>query len=67
VIGLDQNLAGLEQGAGVHLEQAGGVEDDGRGGWLLGGGNGRKMQGCAEGQQKCPAQKTRAHREIRHG
>jgi hypothetical protein len=44
-VALDENLAGLEQGSGVDLEQAGGVEDDGgKNGAcrLLGGGKGRQ-------------------------
>jgi hypothetical protein len=35
-LALDENLAGLEQGSGIDLKQAGGVEHDGRGGRLLG-------------------------------
>ena len=40
-LALDENFAGLEQGSGVDLKQAGGVEDDGRGGGLLGEGDAR--------------------------
>ena len=36
-IALDKNLAGPEERAGIDLEQAGGVENDGRGCRLLGG------------------------------
>jgi len=47
-IPFDQNFTGLEQGSGIHLEQARGVEDDGRGGWLLRGGEGRQQgERCA--------------------
>jgi hypothetical protein len=61
-ISLDQNFAGLEQGSGVNLEQARGVEDDGRGGWLLCGGEGRRD--C----ERCAKKKgTKALRETRHG
>ncbi len=35
-LALDENLAGLEQGSGIDLKQAGGVEHDGRGAGLLG-------------------------------
>ena len=34
-LALDEDFAGLEQGAGIDLEQARGVEDDGGGGGLL--------------------------------
>jgi hypothetical protein len=34
-LALHQNLAGLEHVSGIDLKQARGVQDDGRGGWLL--------------------------------
>ena len=48
-LALDEDLAGLEQGSGVDLQKAGGVEHDGRGGWLLGVGG--KRQGHGAGGQ----------------
>jgi hypothetical protein len=60
-IALDQNFAWLEQGAGVHLEQAGGVEDDGCGGWLLGGGGKGQTQTYAESKA------AEALKKFQHG
>jgi hypothetical protein len=46
---LDEDFAGLKKRAGVDLEQAGGVEDDGRGIGLL-----RKGEDCAgRAKQNC--------------
>jgi hypothetical protein len=61
-IPFDQYFAGLEQGSGIDLEQARGVEDDGRGGRLLRVGYGSKEgERCAEGKE------TNAVRKSRHG
>jgi len=48
-LALDENLAGLEKGSGIDLKQARGVEYDGRGGRLLGGG-GKREGRSADGQ-----------------
>ena len=61
-ISLDQNFAGLEQGSGIHLEQARGVENDGRGGWLLCGCDDRhEGECCAKGKD------TKALKKSWHG
>ena len=50
-VALDENFAGLEEGSGVHLEQARGVKDDGRDGRLLGGSVGKNQGRSADGQK----------------
>jgi hypothetical protein len=43
-LALDENLTGLEEGSSIDLKQTRGVEHDGRGGGLLGGGSNYKSQ-----------------------
>ena len=64
-LALDQNFAGLEQGSGIHLEQARGVEDDGRGGWLLCGDRGRHDR--RQGERYAKKKETKTFRKFRHG
>jgi hypothetical protein len=59
-VALDQNFAGLDECAGAHLEQAGGVEDDGGG--LLGGESRADSEGRGQNEE-C----AKASKEIPHG
>jgi hypothetical protein len=61
-IAFHQNFAGLEQGSGFHLEQPRGVEDDGRGGWLLCRGRSRHKS-----QTRAKENEEEALRKSRHG
>jgi hypothetical protein len=47
-IAFDKNFAGPEQGSGINLEQARGVEDDGRGGRLCVNGGRHDGERCAK-------------------
>ena len=70
-LALDQNLAGLEQVSGIDLEQARGVEHDGRcrgnRRLLRGRPTGKRQSHGASRRKGCPEQPTNTQKGIRHG
>jgi len=64
-VAFNEDLARLQERAGVDLEQAGGVEDDGRVRRLLGGGC--ECQSCGAEGERCRLEgREKARTEIRH-